>query len=147
MYYLRCNRHSKMFEWAHSSLPRKFSITTDNPFYIYTWTLKVGTYRWYFMCRDVLGWHHWVYTLDFDPWNNSRILESFFKHFMFRERGREWKRGRETSMCGCLSHALCWGPGLQLRHVPWLGIIPATLWFTGWCSIHWATPARAVMDF
>ena len=31
------------------------------------------------------------------------------------------------------------------RHVPWLGIEPATLWITGWHSIHWATPARVVM--
>ena len=46
-------------------------------------------------------------------------------------------------MCGCLSHTPCWGPGLQLRHVPWLGIKPATLCFTVPCSIHWAAPARA----
>ena len=31
----------------------------------------------------------------------------------------------------------------QPRHVPWLGIKLATLWFAGWHSIHWATPARA----
>ena len=41
-------------------------------------------------------------------------------------------------MCGCLSHAPCWGPGQQPRHVPWLGIKPATLCFTGQHSIHWA---------
>ena len=46
-------------------------------------------------------------------------------------------------MCGCLLHAPYWGPGPQPRHVPWLGIKPATLWFAGWCSIHWAIPARA----
>ena len=28
------------------------------------------------------------------------------------------KRGRETSMCGCLSHTSHQGPGLQPRHVP-----------------------------
>ena len=44
-------------------------------------------------------------------------------------------------MCGCLSCIPYWGPGLQPRRVPWLGIEPATLWFTGTCSIHWATPA------
>ena len=32
-----------------------------------------------------------------------------------------------------------WGPGLQPRHRPWLGIEPVTLWFTGRHSIHWAT--------
>ena len=46
-------------------------------------------------------------------------------------------------MCGCLSHTPKLGPGLQPRHVPWLGIEPATLWFAGWHAIHWATPARA----
>ena len=52
-----------------------------------------------------------------------------FYLFIFRERGRE--RGRETSMHGCFSHAPYWGPGPQPRHVPWLGIQPATLCFTG----------------
>ena len=46
-------------------------------------------------------------------------------------------------MCDFLSHDPHQGPGLQPRHVPWLGIKPGTLWFAGWCSIHWATPARA----
>ena len=64
-----------------------------------------------------------------------------FYLFIFRERGKEGER--EISMCGCLSHAPYWGPGLQPRHVPWLGIKPVNLWFAGWCSIHWATPARA----
>ena len=52
-------------------------------------------------------------------------------------------RGRETSMCGCLSCAPNWGPGPQPRHVSRLGIKLVTLWFTGWHSIHWATPVRA----
>ena len=38
-----------------------------------------------------------------------------------------------------------WPP--QTRHVPWLGIEPVTFWFTGWRSIHWATPARAPFGF
>ena len=42
------------------------------------------------------------------------------KLFIFRERRREGKR--ETSMCGCLLHTPNWGPGLQLRHVPQLGL-------------------------
>ena len=43
----------------------------------------------------------------------------FFKIlFIFRERGREGERRKETSMCGCLSHAPYWGLGLQPRHVP-----------------------------
>ena len=46
-------------------------------------------------------------------------------------------------MCDCLLHTPTWGPGPQPRHVPWLGIELATLWFTDRHSIHWATPARA----
>ena len=38
--------------------------------------------------------------------------------FIFRERRMEGQRGRETSMCGCLSHVPNWGPSPQLRHVP-----------------------------
>ena len=70
------------------------------------------------------------------------VLFLRFYLFIFREGKRGRKRGRETSVCGCLLHAPYWGPGLQPRHVRWLGIEPATLWFTSWHSIHWATPAR-----
>ena len=50
-------------------------------------------------------------------------------------------------MCGCLLHAPYRGAVLQPRHVSWLGIEPATFWFAGWHSIHWATPARAHFHF
>ena len=53
------------------------------------------------------------------------------------------RRGRETSVCGSLSHAPHWGPGPQPSHVPQLGIEPVTLWFSGLHSNHWATPASA----
>ena len=50
--------------------------------------------------------------------------------YLFLERGKGGrKRGRETSMCGYLSRGPHWGPGLQPRHAPSLGIKPATLWF------------------
>ena len=45
-------------------------------------------------------------------------------------------------MSGCFLRSLCWGPGCQSRHEPSQGIQSATLWFTGQCSNHWATPAR-----
>ena len=42
-----------------------------------------------------------------------------FYLFIFREPGKGGrKRGRETSMCACLSHAPYWGPGPHPRHVP-----------------------------
>ena len=77
-----------------------------------------------------------------------RCLTLFFFNFLkdfiylFPERGGR-KKGRETSVCGCLSRAPNWGAGLQPRHMPWLGIEPVTLWFAGQRSVHWATPARA----
>ena len=54
---------------------------------------------------------------------------------MFREMGMEGERGRETLMCGCLSHAPYLGPGPQPRLVSWLGIKLATLWFPGLHSV------------
>ena len=66
-----------------------------------------------------------------------------------RERGREAEREREKhryardTLMSCFSHAPNWGPGPQPRHVPWLGIEPATFWVAGWHSIHWGTPVRA----
>ena len=74
---------------------------------------------------------------------------SLFKDFvyLFLERGEGREKGRETSMCGCLSCAPTWGPGPQPRHVPWLGIKPATLCFAVQCSIYWVTPARGLSIF
>ena len=48
-------------------------------------------------------------------------------------------------MCGGFSCAPLLGTWLttQARHMSWVGIKPATFWFTGQQSIHWATPARA----
>ena len=84
----------------------------------------------------------------FSKWS-FKILFSFFLFFLkilfiYFWREGKWgrKRGREISMCGCLSCVPYWGPGLQPRHVPWLEIKPVTLCFTSLHSIHWATPAR-----
>ena len=65
--------------------------------------------------------------------------------YSYREEGK--KKERETSMCDCLLTAPHWGPGLKPRHVPRPGIKLETPWFTGWCSIHWATPVRAWLYF
>ena len=61
--------------------------------------------------------------------------------FIFKQKGREGERVGEKHQCLVASHMPhTREPG---PHVPRLGIEPATLWFTGQCSIHWATPARA----
>ena len=77
------------------------------------------------------------------------ILLLFLKDFTyFREMGWEGEREGEQHQCaggtsiGCLLHTPNWGPGLQPRHVPYLGIEPVTFWFTGRHLIHWATLAR-----
>ena len=75
---------------------------------------------------------------------------SFFKRFyqfIFRERGREGERERETSVCGC-SHVSPTGDlacNPRLGQVPGLGIELAAHWFAGPCSIYWAMPARAIL--
>ena len=46
-------------------------------------------------------------------------------------------------MCDCHLRAPYLVLGSQSRHLSWLGTKPATLWFAGQRSIHWAIPARA----
>ena len=75
------------------------------------------------------------------------FLSSFlFKilFYLFLE-GKGGKKRKRNIMCGCLLCAPYWGPGLPPRHVPWLGIKPATLWFADQRSIHWASPAGATL--
>ena len=79
-----------------------------------------------------------------DTLSQEKMELAFKKRFyLFLERRREGERGRETTMCGCLSRSPCWGPGPHPRHMAWLGIKPVTLWFAGQHSVHWATPTRA----
>ena len=64
--------------------------------------------------------------------------------FIFRERVSEGERKGEKHQCvvaSCMPPN--WGPGLQPRHVPQLGIEQVTLCFTVQRSIHWAIPTRA----
>ena len=67
----------------------------------------------------------------------SFFFKKSFIYFWERGEGRE----RNTNVWLPLRWPR-WEPGPQPRHVPWLGIQPATLWFTGWHSIQRATPAR-----
>ena len=67
--------------------------------------------------------------------------------FIFRESRRKEERKRNINVWLPLAHTPNWGPGQKPRRVLWLGIKPGTLWFAGWCSIHWATLARAGTEF
>ena len=103
-------------------------------------TIKVNNSRWkrcYVVCFSLRlrfkKFSGFVFTLL------CQHLKKYFI-YLFVERGE----GRETSMCGCLSSVPYCVPGSQPRHVPWLGIEPVIFWFTGQCSIHWATPGRAL---
>ena len=78
-------------------------------------------------------WSYWTHSLWAgysllllgNPWITSISFFFFFLRFyLFIQRRRQGEK--ETSWFGCLSHAPYWGPGLQPRHVPWLGIKPAT---------------------
>ena len=60
-------------------------------------------------CYSLFLWLMFVQFIQF-----LIVFWKWFYLFIFRERGREGERGRETSMCGCLSRA------------PSLGTWPAT---------------------
>ena len=94
-----------------------------------------------------------LFPYNIPSWDSiTKILKRFY-YFIFGERGRVGEREEEKHRCardtwiGCLSCAPYWGPGLQPRHVPWLGIKLETLWFTDQHSIHWASPARVFFPF
>ena len=70
------------------------------------------------------------------------FLKFLFKDFIYWSE----EKGRETWVA-CLSHGPTWAPGPQPRHVPSLGIKPATFWFAGQHPTHWATTVRAVCFF
>ena len=71
------------------------------------------------------------------------LFLGFIYLFLERGEGREKERERNINVWLPLTCPLQGTrPATQPRHVPWLGIEPSTLWFAGWHSIHWATPAR-----
>ena len=81
-------------------------------------------------------------------WVVFSLKKKHFIYLLFREGTGRRKRGRDTSVCERYSHWLPLTPptgdlATQPRHVPWLGIEPATFLFTGWHSVHWTTPAGA----
>ena len=92
---------------------------------------------------------YFLTVIIFDLFFSFLIFEFYL--FILRDKGKEGERERNIDVweihLGCFSHSLSWGPGPQPRHVPWQGIKPATFWFAGRHSIHWATPARASLIF
>ena len=72
------------------------------------------------------------------------FIKKYFIYLLFRKGKGRRKRGRETSVCGCLLCTPNWTPGSNPGMCPRLGIELETLRFTGWHSIHWATLARDI---
>ena len=67
----------------------------------------------------------------------------FWRLYLFISREGKGRRKRERNSAWLpLAHPLL-GPGPQPRHVPWLGIELATLWFADLGLIHWATLVQA----
>ena len=100
-----------------------------------------GTYFIYIKKEKALPIKIWQSFFK-DLWH---FFFSFERFYLFLERGEERERNINVPV-GWLSHAPNWGPGLQPRHVPWLGIKLVTFWFVVQHSIHWTTPARAKYD-
>ena len=119
-----------------------------------SWLNKVTLQCWWLKALNapwgVCSWDSGPVMLEFQVlWQagGDIIFGVFFKDFIylfiFREWGGEGKRVEKKHQCVVASHTPhYWGPSLQPRHVSWLGIKLATLWFTVWHSIHWATPGR-----
>ena len=63
--------------------------------------------------------------------------------YLFLERGEGKKKSEININVWFTSRSPYWGPGLQLRHVPWLVFKLMALGFTIQSSIHWATLARS----
>ena len=93
--------------------------------------------------RIFLSFFLWSRSTELCKFLHELIFKKTFSYlFLEREKGKKKRKG-ETSMCGCLSRVPHQCRGQQPRHVSWLGIEPATLWFPGWCSNHWTSPAKA----
>ena len=116
--------------FVRNQTPKRCPLDSSHPLESHLHTLFHAP-CWSFLLNEILALYLSIYLL--------KILFTYFE----REGKGGRKRGRETETCGCLSHTPHQEPGLQPRHVPWLAIKPATLWFPGQRSIHWATPARA----
>ena len=107
--------------------------------------------------------HTFFYNISFSisnilwipPSNNVHLasfLKNFFEDFIYLlilERGEGWEKEREgnINVWFPLTLPLLGTLDRKPRHVARLGIKPATLWFVGQHSIHWATPARALTSF
>ena len=92
---------------------RPYTIRRIQGTVLETWTVKKGIREWSEMEENGTLSH-----LDFTVLESMRLLFQRFYLFIEKEEKGGRKRGRETSVCGCLSCTYHWGPGPQPRHVP-----------------------------
>ena len=71
---------------------------------------------------------------------NFCFFKDFISLFLDRGEGRQKERKRNINVWLPLMH-LPPGTWPAIQACAWLGIEPATLWFSGQHSIHWDTPA------
>ena len=117
----------------------------EHPCFVYGKVKIQTTSRVQEVCQNV---ENTAFPSSFSFFSFFKGINFFFLRFyLFLDRKGGRKRGRETSMCGCLSHAPPLWTWPTTRHVPCLGRKPATFWVTGHCSIYWVTPARAQVLF
>ena len=87
--------------------------------------------------KVTFGHRHRIRTQGSRSWSQPVVVgtvRSTFINFQ-KERGEGREKERERHMC---ERNIAWLPLThpQPKHVPRLGIEPATFWFTGWRSIH-----------
>ena len=121
----------------------RWDSRTHYEFFLYIWIYWFIILLW--------RWNGWgsersvLFIIPFSIFFNLKFLifrKDFIYLFLERVDGKE-KEGEKHQGVVASQAPPCWGPGPQPRHVPWLGIELASLWFAGPCSVHWATPARA----
>ena len=83
-------------------------------------------------------------------YSNPQTFPKFLRFYLFLGKGEGREKERERSIHVREKHQRVsshthpnQGPNPQPRHVPWLGIKPATVHFVGPCLTNWATPVRA----
>ena len=88
--------------------------------------------------KELFALRHYIIVVQYFVFLKNLTLMrrvTFYLFYFFREKRRERGREGENINVWLPLSAPNWGPGLQPRHVPWLGIEPAAFWFKGRHSI------------
>ena len=129
LYYYNCSNFSLLPLSAPCPLPSSNAPLSSCP-----WVMHINSWASPFLMLLLIS------SCLFCPYQLCFFFNKYFT-YLFLDRGEGKEQERLPLMC-----PYC-GPRLQPMHVPWLRIEPVILWFTGQCSIHWATPARAQLCF